>query len=334
MKKNKGAIAIFFIIIILIIFLTFRIYLLTSPEEKSEEKDVTDIEASELIYEENHSIFNGTPSGVIARRFSEVLDAPLVFPYGSKSTCRGEIRIEYVLQNDNHLTIQYFMVRKSYERYSKMELRQGGWAEKNGTYDMAYAEDCVLNFFREFLREFNVELGEDYTISTQIWGGNNHSWRVIVKQLYNGEVLNGTGVNVQISTSNGMIRVMDIFDWLDPNSLINESITIDDGRAIIYQEVEENGFNFSIHRQEEYYEENNHSAIYIREEYMTFPINQSDIKYIGYHVYRGRLGLTYLIHVKANETDECYHKYVIDIENGDRLFKEEYSDNHLTGSYS
>ncbi len=333
MKRNNRASIILLIVIILIIFLTFRIYILATPEHESKQEKGTDIEEPEIIYEDNHSIFNGTTSGVIAHRLSEVLDEPLVFPYGSKSSCCGEIRIEYELKNDNHLTIQYYLVKKSYERYSKMELRQSALHDGNGTYDSNYAEDHVLNLFREFLLKFDVKLGENYTISTQSWA-NNHSWRVIIQQLYNGEVLNGTGVTAHVSTSNGEIRVMDIYDWLDPNSPINKSVTIDDGRVIIYQEIEENGFNFSIHFSINSYDENDNFGTYSWNEYWRIPINQSDIKFAGYHTYRGRLGLTYLIHLKVNETKECLHKYVIDIESGERLFKEEYSDNYSYEIYS
>lgn len=319
MKGNRGTITISIVLIIFIILLSTRMYFLTAPDEKSKEKNETDIDDSEIIYEENHSIFNGTPYGVIAQRFSEALDEPLVYPYASKSSWPGGTKLEYELQNDYHLIILYDQMSTDEKAFRKMELIQSPKHDSNGTYGINHAKDLVLDFVRDFFLEFNVDLCENYEIYAQSWS-DNWRWKVKVLQVYENETLNGTGIRAFIPKYNGNIELMWIFDWLHPNSPINRNVTIDAGQKIIYQEIKNNGFNFTIPCSEVIIDENNNSATYGWDEYRIIPINQSDIKFIGYTGFIGKLGLSYEIQLKINDTEGCSHFYIINIENGERLY--------------
>lgn len=113
---------------------------------------------------------------------------------------------------------------------------------------------------------------------------------------------------------------MDLGDWLDPKNIIDEKISVDDGRIIIYNELKENNFNITVPYTEEYFDEKNDSHFwYGYDKNHTIPIITSDIKFIEYRALWGRLCYKYEINYQINDTKTCSYQYIIDVENGKKL---------------
>jgi hypothetical protein len=168
--------------------------------------------------------------------------------------------------------------------------------------------------------EFGVELGDDYEVIVKPWH-QNRSWKVDIYQLFNGERLKWSGFHATVDRKNGEIRTMNIGEWLDLYNNSIETISIDEGRQIIYNEKEENGFYFKTFYTEQYYDEElNYNVGFSIEESICIPINLSDIKFVGNTSCWGRLGYTYEINLQVNETHECIHRYILNAEDGKKLY--------------
>ena len=299
MKKDKRTTGFTLLILLILIILSIRIFLFISPDEKKENNN----EENKIVFEQNHSIYNGTDPEIIAERFAEALKASPIISKKIETCCPNEKQYEFWLQNDNHFTIKTTKLSSNITIINKMSLSQAIYNDINNPIDNITAQEIVLTFAKRFLLEFGIDMAENYSISV-IPKRFIESWHVDIYQIYSGKFLNESGFHADVNWNNGEIRTMEIKDWLDPKSPININISIDEGREIIFKECENR--NFSVR--------NPYNASECRIE-----INLSNIEYVEYSVFHGRLGYTYKIHYQFNETDKCLHKYLINIENGKKL---------------
>jgi hypothetical protein len=324
MMRDKKSLGLIILVILILAILLIRLFILFAPNNIENHED------DSYIFKQSYSIYNGTDPDIIAENFAKALnESPIRSKH--KERCCGTIIWKFGLQNDNHFSIETKKLKNNSSLLLDMRFDQSAYHEKNLSYDDEYAKEKVLNFSKEFLKMFNVTLGDNYTISVYSWHGNR-SWRVHLYQIYNGKFINGTGFHAIVNRENGEIRSIDFGDWLDPNNIIEENISIDDGKIIIYNELKEDHFNISvpniiIHNSDEFntiihesYEKNH-----------TIPINTSDIEFIEYKALWGRLCYRYEIYFQINETKTCTYQYIIDVENGKILF---WSSNSEIGSGS
>jgi hypothetical protein len=302
--KNKKIIGITLIAVLLLIIISLRIFFIISPEEPMENEENNELIEEIIIYENNHSIYNVTDPKIIAERFADALNASpikyksLLFEYGSRKT------IEYNLQNDSSIRIHYDLLKNKEIIITEMFLVQSSLQEKNGTFDAEFAKKKVLDFVNDFLLKYGVKLGENYSIFVTPWP-QNQNWKVEIYQLYQEEILNGSGFQAIVRGDNGEISTMDIYDWLDPNSPILENISIDECRIKIFNEIEEDNFNITDPSSGK-----THSI----------KINITDIKFEGYNTLWGRLGYKFEINYQINETSTCSYQYIFNVENGKKIF--------------
>ena len=312
MMRDKKSVGLIILVILILAILLFRIFILFAPNNNEEHED------DFYNLKQSHSIYNGTEPDVIAENFARALNKSQIRSK-YKENCCGTIIWNYGLQNDNHFSIETKKLKNNSTLLLDMRFAQSAYHEKNLSYNAEYAKNKVLNFSKEFLRMFDVELGENYSISVYPWHANS-SWKVHLYQIYKDKFINGTGFHAIVDRENGEIRTMDFGEWLDPTNLIVEQISIDVGKSIIYKELKEDNFNITVPYDEEYYDENlntNVSSTY--NVHHTIPINVSDIKFIEYKALWGRLCYRYEIYFQINETKICTYQYIIDVENGKKL---------------
>lgn len=304
MQKDKKLIGLTLITVLLLIIISFRIFFLISPEKSNEKEEDNENIEEIIIYEKNHSIFNVTESDIIVDRFAKAInDSPvknkkLEFKYGFSRTYM------YEFQNNSHLRIQYYQLKNNEIIINEIFLVPSALHKVNGSFDAEYAKKKMLNFVKDLLLEFDVNLGENYATSVEPWQ-QNQSWKVDIYQLYQGEILNGSGFSAIVGKENGEIRTMDVNDWFDPKSPIFENISIDEGRMIIFKELEEDDFNITDPSIVKNY---------------SIKINITDIKFEGYNLLWGRLGYNYEISHQINETSDIFCRYIINIEDGKKLY--------------
>ena len=309
--RDKKSLGLIILIILILSILSFRIFILIVPN------NIEDHEEESYNFKQSYSIYNGSEPDVIAENLALALnESPIRSKY--KEKCCGTIIWKYGLPNDNHFSIETIKLKNNSTLLLDMRFAQSAYHEKNLSYNAEYAKNKVLNFTGRFLKMFNVELGDDYTISVYSWHKNS-SWRVDLFQIFNGKFINGSGFHAVVDRENGEIRTMDFGDWLDSKNIIEEQISIDDGKMIIYNELKENHFNITFLCSDEYYDEENNSFTKTYNKNHSIIINISDIKFIEYRVLWGRLGYKYEINYQINETKACSCQYIIDIENGKKL---------------
>ena len=292
-----------------------RSFILFAPTDKNEEdKD------EPYVFKLNNSIFNGTEPEIIAQNFADALNQSPIKSKQRDNCCGGAKRWNFELQNDNHFSIETRKLTNNFSILLEMGLAQSDYHNKNLSLNAAEAKNIVLNFTTSFLKSFSVALGDDYSISVSSWHGNR-SWRVNIYQIFNGKFINGTGVHATVSRETGEIRTMEINDWLDPKNSIEEQISIDDGKVIIYNELEDDHFNITVISEDEYYDEKNDTHVsFSFEKNHTIPINISIIEFIEYRALWGRLCYRYEINFQINETKTCVYRYDIDVESGKILY--------------
>ena len=311
------------LIIILVLLLFIRVSILFFPDEN----DKDDIDDIIIASNQSHSIYNGTDPDDIAERFALALGEGPIKSKNIKKECGSCKLYKYELQNDNHFTIQIHNAKNNTNIIEDMYLLQSNYHEDNKSFDAEYAKNKVLMFVKNFLAAFDVGLGDDYSITVKPWH-QNRSWKVNLYQVYNGEILKWSGFHATVDAENGEIRSIDIGEWLNITINSINTISIDDGRRIIYNELEEDGFNFSIIYNDEYFDEKlNSSVTFSHEKHQIIPINLTDIKFVGNTSCWGRLGYTYEIKLQVNETHQCLYRYIINAEDGKTLFWGAESDN-------
>lgn len=323
MKKNKKLLGAAFLTIILILLLFIRVSILFFPAENDQE-DLDDII---IASDQSHSIYNGTDPQTIAERFAEAIGEGPIKSKEIKKCCGGDKIYKYELQNNNHFKIEIHIAENNTNIIEDMFLFKSNYHEGNQSFDAEYAKNTVLVYVKNFLAQFGVELGDDYEVIVKPWHQNS-SWKVDIYQLYNGERLDWSGFHATVDRENGEIRTIYIDEWLDLNNNSIDTLSIDEGRRIIYKEIEENGFNFKIiYTKEHYDEELDYNVGISWEENKCIPINLSDIKFVGNTSCWGRLGYTYEINLQVNETYECIHRYILNAEDGKKLYWRVQSDN-------
>ena len=320
MIRDKKSLGLIVLIIIIFSILFIRFFILFIPDINSDNnKDES------YIFKQSYSIYNGTEPEIIAENFANALNESPIKSKHEENCCGGTKLWRFELQNDNHLSIETRKVKDNNSILLDMRLAQSAYHEKNLSYDAEYAKNIVLNFSERFLKMFDVELGEDYTISVLCWHKNS-SWHVDLYQIYEGKFINGSGFHAIVDRENGEIRTMDFGDWLHPKNKIEEQISIDDGKTIIYNELIEDQFNIEVPYTDEYFDENYN--VYFQSTFKrnhTILINLSDIEFIEYKALWGRLCYRYEINFQINETTICIYQYIIDVENGRILFWSYYS---------
>lgn len=317
--RDKKSLGLIILVILILSILSFRIFILIAPN------NIEDHEEESYNFKQSYSIYNGTEPDVIAENFALALnESPIKSKY--KENCCGTIIWKYGLPNDDHFSIETIKLKNNSTLLLDMRFAQSAYHEKNLSYNAEYAKNKVLNFCKEFLRMFDVELGENYSISIYPWHANS-SWKVHLYQIYKDKFINGTGFHAIVDRENGEIRTMDFGEWLDPTILIVEQISIDVGKSVIYNELKEDHFNISvpniiIYNSDEF-DTNIHESY---EKNYTIPIDISDIEFIEYEALWGRLCYKFEINFHINETKTCTYLYIIDVENGKILFWSCYSE--------
>lgn len=287
-----------------------------------------DIEISHM----DHSIYNETEPEIIATRFADALGESPIKSYKTEYCCGGERRMKYDLQNDNHFIIELYELTKTHTIIERMSLLKSSFHDNNGTYDIIYAENHVLEIVTNFLIKFGADL-ENYSMKITPTK-YDEGWDVNIYQLYNNSKLNYTGFHAFVSKDNGEIRTMIIKDWYKTESQIHKNITINEGAESIYNELKESGFNFTVPYHEDYYnEENNTSVGTSWDVHHIIVINQTDIEFTGYSLRWGRLAYNYEINLKINATKSCLYQYIINIEDGKKLFWKTQSGNSSSVKY-
>ncbi len=311
--RDKKSSAIIILIIIIFLILSIRFFILFTPNINNDNNKY-----DSTIFEQSYSIYNGSDPEIIAENLAIALnESPIKLK--DIENCCGTKLWSFDLHNDNHFSIETKKLENNNSILLDMRLTQSTYNEKNLSYDADYAKNIVVNFTERFLKTFDVELGDDYTISVSSWHKNS-SWRVNLYQIYKGKFINGSGFHAIVDRENGEIRTMDFGDWFDPKNIIEEQISIDDGKIIIYNELKEDQFNITVPYSIEYYDEEYNA--YIHRSYSknhTIPINSSDIKFVEYKTLWGRLCYKYEINYQINETKTCSYQYIIDVENGKKL---------------
>lgn len=358
-SKNKIFFLRFSLISLIVIILSIRITVLLTPEnEKKIEPeninviDKVDNDENELvknndtnkkesiekvktnitIYHGDHSIYNGTDIRTIVQRFTEAIGQGPVKEERVTACCGGYRRINYELQNDNHFVIELTELTHSQSMIEEMSLLQSAFHNGTGNFRLKYAKNQVLEIVTNFLFKFGVDL-ESHRITTST-SKNNDGWTVDIHQRYNFTELNSTGFYAFVSKENGEIRTMRIGDWYNTKSPIYENISIEDGKNIIYQEIEENEFNFTVSHYEEYFNEELNTTVQklINVNY-TFFLNTTDINFSSYFFKWGKFGYTFDIYLQMNETAKCIYQYVLNVEDGKKLvysYESEFSGNYRT----
>ena len=314
MIRDKRSLGLIILIIIIFLILSIRLYFLVTPNNLEENIN----EDKSPIFKQGYSIYNGTDPEIIAERFAEALNESPIKSKNVKNCCGGTIW-RFELQNDNHFSIETRKLKNNNSILIDMSSAQSAYHEDNLSFNAEYAKKIVLNFAERFLKVFDVELGDNYNISVYSWH-HNRSWQVDIYQIFNDKFINRSGFHAIVDRENGEIRTMDFGDWLDPEIIVEEKITLDDGKMIIYNELKENNFNITVPYFDEFYDEENDFVIHCQfNKYHTIPINISDIKFIEYRVLWGRLCYKYEINYQINATKTCTYEYIIDSENGKKL---------------
>ena len=235
-KRNK--IIISSLIILVILFSAWYLY----PLDKSRKWEDVKIDNGE------DSIFTGFTTSEIAENLATAFDfGPLKLK--ELETHCGTSQYKYYYKNGVSISIFVDISSKSlwsHTSFNSPIIIHGG---KNScdeiTNDPSKTTEFILSAWKQFLDGFNYQLNdEDYNITYKSW--RESGLNVKIRQVCNNEIpLMNTGMDIHISQDDSQINTIKIDEWSRVKIERNISISLDDSKNIIENEIQETSINRS-----------------------------------------------------------------------------------------
>ncbi|MBN1389788.1 MAG: hypothetical protein JXA22_03990 [Candidatus Thermoplasmatota archaeon] len=203
------------IVVIMVILVTIGVaFLFADLDNDGTEGDNDDIDTTRGEYSElDRSIFRGLSMEQVYERTRQAIGSPELEKRTIIYDHSFEKEVHYRFTDGKYLMLRTeFLDGEPFDHFISINLNMTGEGEI--VYDPMYAVNETLDYFRDLLSFFDLELGND--IVTELEGRvmQTSGWRVIVKQIFNGNLLTNKGLMAEVDLNTGKVTHIWVYDWL------------------------------------------------------------------------------------------------------------------------
>jgi hypothetical protein len=313
--NQRRVIALSLVLLLILIIITIPVAIQVNNDDDINSEDKINEISDETLNE--RSIFYGREPGEIANIIGKAVRNTTYESSMIESQCGGCIWMDYYFGNDDHLNIRYSEYGDGEFLYDWIYFAKSGYEDNEGNWNEEYAIGHMTEVLTRFLEPFNILNSSDYQMKIIPWGYMDAAWKITVVQILNGFEVDGTGFEAHVGRENGEIRTMTIKDWVFPEYEFNKIISIEQGKEIIYSELEVVDFNLSYSVQfTETDPITGNSTSISASLFKIFNISLNQVEYAGPAIIDGHLCHRFDVELIENMTTVAEYSFYLETESG------------------